>query len=580
MQFLNPKTTNKTENWAAFFYKSWEGLLLCFAAMIYLYIRSNFLSIPMERDEGIYAYFGRLITEGKTPYLDFYEMRFPFIFYAYAFLVKIFGDFEGLAFGISCLNVLSLAVYYWIAKQLFNQEKLPAFFAVFAMAILGLTPQISGYTRQSEHIVVFLASIGFLLLQKTIVNNKNIYLFGAGAFMCLAMLTKTNAVCFIVAGGLLTSIYYLFANAENSPNFNFKAGLKRAFLKGLVYSVGVFSTFGAMCLYMLYLGVFGEMWYWAVTYVANITQTKMSWLDICQCVRTIFTLVRTDYEVFWGFAVIGLCAYIGLPSKKLPSNVSSKLFVGLGFVAGLGSVITGFHFNPHYWLMFMPFVGLAFGAFFFVIQVYINIKFIKLYYICSFLLLSGVLYYHNHCLDKNFPDYYTQPNHFQITRKVYGENLFPETYEVGKFLKKIARPHDQIALIGSEPQLFIYTGLYSASRHAYFAYLTSDTTNTAAVAWQKEFYAEIQTQKPRFLVTYESGVSILRKETTSEWIFEKIHKEIIPQNYRRIAFVENAGGDAPVYVMDSTLFATHVFPGDPKNRKWDYIEIFERMPSK
>src|SRR5687768_6550087 len=55
------------------------GLLLL--VFIVVVIRSKFLSIPYERDEGAYSYYGKLLLEGKIPYKDFYEQKLPGIFY-------------------------------------------------------------------------------------------------------------------------------------------------------------------------------------------------------------------------------------------------------------------------------------------------------------------------------------------------------------------------------------------------------------------------------------------------------------------------------------------------------------------
>src|SRR6478736_787259 len=72
------------------------GLLLLLLFIVAT-IRSKFSSIPFERDEGIYGYIGKLILEGKTPYKDFYEQKFPGLFYFYGTMVWLFGDtVEGL----------------------------------------------------------------------------------------------------------------------------------------------------------------------------------------------------------------------------------------------------------------------------------------------------------------------------------------------------------------------------------------------------------------------------------------------------------------------------------------------------
>ena len=55
--------------------------LLAILVLLIIFIRLKLDGIPMERDEGIYAYGGRMILDGKVPYLDFYEQKFPGLFY-------------------------------------------------------------------------------------------------------------------------------------------------------------------------------------------------------------------------------------------------------------------------------------------------------------------------------------------------------------------------------------------------------------------------------------------------------------------------------------------------------------------
>lgn len=62
-------------------------ILLLFIIGMVLIIRTKFSGIPFERDEGAYSYYGKLLLEGKIPYKDFYEQKFPGIFYFFGFIV-------------------------------------------------------------------------------------------------------------------------------------------------------------------------------------------------------------------------------------------------------------------------------------------------------------------------------------------------------------------------------------------------------------------------------------------------------------------------------------------------------------
>ncbi|PYL50684.1 MAG: hypothetical protein DMF33_12180, partial [Verrucomicrobia bacterium] len=55
-------------------------------------IRIRLLDIPLERDEGEYAYAGQLMLQGIPPYTLAYSMKFPGTYASYALIMSIFGQ--------------------------------------------------------------------------------------------------------------------------------------------------------------------------------------------------------------------------------------------------------------------------------------------------------------------------------------------------------------------------------------------------------------------------------------------------------------------------------------------------------
>ena len=55
-------------------------------------IRIRLLGIPLERDEGEYAYAGQLMLQGIPPYKLAYNMKFPGTYAAYALIMALFGQ--------------------------------------------------------------------------------------------------------------------------------------------------------------------------------------------------------------------------------------------------------------------------------------------------------------------------------------------------------------------------------------------------------------------------------------------------------------------------------------------------------
>ena len=82
--------------------------VLLLAVLAVIFIRIRLLTIPLERDEGEFAYGGQLMLQGIPPYKLFYNMKFPGIYAAYALIMALFGQTPaGIHFGLLLVNLAS-----------------------------------------------------------------------------------------------------------------------------------------------------------------------------------------------------------------------------------------------------------------------------------------------------------------------------------------------------------------------------------------------------------------------------------------------------------------------------------------
>ena len=69
----------------------WLIVSLAIAVVLVVVVRLRLLSIPLERDEGEYAYAGQLMLEGIPPYKLAFNIKLPGTYAAYAALMGVFG---------------------------------------------------------------------------------------------------------------------------------------------------------------------------------------------------------------------------------------------------------------------------------------------------------------------------------------------------------------------------------------------------------------------------------------------------------------------------------------------------------
>src|SRR5262249_28952673 len=85
---------------------SWPWLCLGLALLFIVGVRIRLLWVPLEGDEGEFAYAGQLILEGIPPYQLAYNVKLPGICAAYALVMAVFGQTPiGIHLGLLFVNL-------------------------------------------------------------------------------------------------------------------------------------------------------------------------------------------------------------------------------------------------------------------------------------------------------------------------------------------------------------------------------------------------------------------------------------------------------------------------------------------
>lgn len=135
-------------------------IVLCF-----LLIRIGFREIPIERDEGSYAYMGQLVMKGEVPYRDFYEMKPPALYYTYGVLSALSGgDVVIMHIWMALLVSMGGMLLFYLVRRWLDAGA--GVIATLAYLVLAMTPYASGFSIQAEHLVAFFAIAGLLALTR------------------------------------------------------------------------------------------------------------------------------------------------------------------------------------------------------------------------------------------------------------------------------------------------------------------------------------------------------------------------------------------------------------------------------
>ena len=135
-------------------HRAW--LLVALAVLFVLVVRVRLRDMPLERDEGEYAYAGQLILQGVPPYKEAYNMKLPGTYAAYAAIMAVFGQSpSGIRLGLALVNAASIVLVFLLGRKLLDDAAGLA--AAVAFALLSLSPSVLGLAGHATHFVVLAA---------------------------------------------------------------------------------------------------------------------------------------------------------------------------------------------------------------------------------------------------------------------------------------------------------------------------------------------------------------------------------------------------------------------------------------
>src|SRR5437763_9556222 len=94
-------------------HRAW--LLVGAMVLFTICVRVRLAAMPLERDEGEYAYAGQLMLKGIAPYKAAYNLKLPGTPAAYAVIMAIFGQSPaGIHAGLAIVNAASIVLMFLI----------------------------------------------------------------------------------------------------------------------------------------------------------------------------------------------------------------------------------------------------------------------------------------------------------------------------------------------------------------------------------------------------------------------------------------------------------------------------------
>lgn len=472
----------------------WLGVLLIL--LLTGFVRYRLLDLPLERDEGEYAYAGQLLLQGIPPYQLAWNMKLPGTYFAYALGMDCFGQTTaGIHETLMVVNALTIIFVFALARRLFGNTAGLAACATFG--ILSMSPAVMGMAAHANHFVMLFAVWGTLLLWRGEEFYRWYIFFFCGVLYGVAFLMKQQGICFC-----LFAAVFVIGNALVNKNV-----LSTVFVRKIFYLLlGMIVPLALTCKYLQMVGVFPKFLFWTYTYaVAYATEVTLH-----EGVVNFLAYVAKKWLVF--FAYMGFIL-VSVPFMLRDQAYRNKILFASAFLFfSCVATAIGLNFREHYFILLLPalavFIGLAVVS----LRNATENRFFKIIppLVCL-VILGGSVYQQR--------DFFFQLPANAVSRIIYaGDVPFTAMPAVGDYLRGHSSTGATVAVIGSEPELYFYAQRHSATGYLYMYALMEP--QPFASEMQHEMISEIETNQPEFLVFVANPNSWSVRPASDKTVFQ------------------------------------------------------------
>jgi hypothetical protein len=448
----------------------WALAALALTVLLVIVVRVRLLQIPLERDEGEYAYAGQLLLEGIPPYKLAFNMKLPGTYACYGAIMAVFGQTTaGIHSGFLLVNLGTLAVLFLAARRLLDVPH--AVVACISYALLSMSTGVLGLEGHATHLVVLAALGGLLLLLKARASGRFWTFGGSGLAFGLSFLCKQPGLFFGLFG-----LAVLLRDVAVAPPPERGGRLRRIGF----FCTGLALPFLLTCLLMVWTGTFDRFWFWTVVY-ARAHAALLGWQE---GLADLIDFNRKAGSVRWSCvaAAVGLFCLV-----RGKGRGEARLVIGWLLAFSLIAFTASFYFSRHYFIMMLPVVCLL-----------IAVAARRAAAIMGEVLPAGV--FALACAGFIFANraIWFEETPEAACRALYGGNPFPEAVPIAKYIQEHSSPTDTIAIMGSEPEIYFLAHRHSATGYIYMYDLMQ--THRYALDFQEETMHQIEAAKPAFLL--------------------------------------------------------------------------------
>ena len=510
--------------------RSWPWCAVVAALLFAGFIRWRMLEMPLERDEGEYAYAGQLLLQGVPAYRMAYNMKFPGTYLAYAAMLKVFGEtVRGVHLGLILTTSLSTILIFLLGRRLVNA--VAGVGAAWTFALLSVNVLLMGLAGHATHFVVLFSSLGMWLVLDAVERGGNWRVLGAGCAFGVAILMKQHAALFAVLG-----LGYLLWPVAGDRSRTWWERIRR----GLVFGVGCGVPLALVCVWLWQAGVFDRFIYWTFGYAQEYVAVPLA--KAPAVFKMMAGACLSPSWGLWALSGAGLvCGGMDVRFRRVTA------FLGVWLALGFLSICPGFRFRNHYFLMLVPPVAMLAG-----LMLGLAVDWLKRtgpVRVVAGILVSGFLLAHLSGARNNWQVWF-ESSPVEASQKIYRQQGCAEAEEVARYIRAHSAPEAAIAVLGSEPQIYFLAQRRSATGYIYAYPMMAG--KPYARQMQEDMIRELEKNHPQYVVFVDIPVSWLARPYSDRSLFDWWQK-YSAAHYDVAGLVEVSPDGKPVVHWDEAL---------------------------
>lgn len=205
-------------------------ILFLLGVIVISLIRFRLLGIPLERDEGEFAYMGKLLLDGYLPFEKAYNMKLPGTNLMYAIIMSIFGhSYKGIHLGLLFVNAFTMLWLYLGIKRLFNSPI--ALMTSWTFGIMAVSEKFLGFAAHATHFIAFWVALGILFYSFSNEKKKLYFALLSGFSFGMAFMMKQHATLLGFLWGCIVCNQPFVISQNNSKSLRLEGFIVLSFWK-------------------------------------------------------------------------------------------------------------------------------------------------------------------------------------------------------------------------------------------------------------------------------------------------------------------------------------------------------------